>query len=327
MAEFAVEQGDILRHPADLLLVKYAQAFYGADEAAASHLVAAGLCSTNDLQPKPGDYVVVETKNTIPAKRVMFLGVPPLRSFMYAEMELFAKRAIETISDLCLPVRSLITTVHGMGYGLDGGEALQCLVAGFRKRLSRERAAPIEKITFLTLDTRSERMLRAALEGTALRTNRPSESPAARDEPHAQLDFDVQFEAADVVKKRHVFVAMPFAEEFQNVYEFGIYPAVRNCGFICERVDETHFTGDVLERIRVGIQSADLVIADLTEGRPNVYLEVGYAWGRNIPVVFVAKKGEKVHFDVSTHRCVYYGRFSQFAKDLEALIRGLSVGR
>ena len=120
---------------------------------------------------------------------------------------------------------------------------------------------------------------------------------------------------------------MPFSEDFQNVYEFGIYPAVRNCGFICERVDETHFTGDVLTRIRGGIEAADLVIADLTEGRPNVYLEVGYAWGRGIPVIFVAKKGETLHFDVSTHRCVFYGNFRQFAKDLEDLVRGIQASQ
>jgi hypothetical protein len=118
---------------------------------------------------------------------------------------------------------------------------------------------------------------------------------------------------------------MPFSEEFQNVYEYGIYPAVRNCSFICERVDETHFTGDVLCRIREGIEGASLVIADLTEGRPNVYLEVGYAWGRGVPVILVAKKGEQLHFDVSTHRCLFYGKFSQFVQDLEKLIRGVEA--
>jgi hypothetical protein len=56
-----------------------------------------------------------------------------------------------------------------------------------------------------------------------------------------------------------------------------------------------------------------------------VYLEVGYAWGRGVPVIFVAKKGEQLHFDVSTHRCIFYGRFSQFAKDLEKLIRGIEA--
>ena len=68
-----------------------------------------------------------------------------------------------------------------------------------------------------------------------------------------------------------------------------------------------------------------MVIADLTEGRPNVYLEVGYAWGRGVPVIFVAKKGEKLHFDVSTHRCLFYGRFTQLAKELEELIRGIEA--
>ncbi len=124
-------------------------------------------------------------------------------------------------------------------------------------------------------------------------------------------------------EKKRVFVAMPFAEEFQNVYEYGIYPAVRNCNMICERVDETHFTGDVLNRIRGGIETSNLVIADLTEGRPNVYLEVGYAWGRGIPVIFVAKKGEKLHFDVSTHRCIFYGSYNKFAEELENLIKGI----
>ncbi len=88
-------------------------------------------------------------------------------------------------------------------------------------------------------------------------------------------------------------------------------------------MDETHFTGDILDRITGGIAAASFVIADLTEGRPNVYLEVGYAWGRGVPVLFVAKKGEKLHFDVSTHRCIFYGRFTQFARDLEELIRGI----
>jgi len=118
---------------------------------------------------------------------------------------------------------------------------------------------------------------------------------------------------------------MPFSEEFQNVYEFGIYPAVRNCGYICERVDETHFAGDILVRIKEGIETASLVIADLSESRPNVYLEVGYAWGRSVPVIFVAKKNQRLEFDVMNHRCVFYGNFRKFAEDLETLIRGIAA--
>ena len=123
--------------------------------------------------------------------------------------------------------------------------------------------------------------------------------------------------------KRHVFVAMPYAEEFEDVYEFGIYGPVRRCGFICERVDQAAFTGDILQRIRQRIETADLVIADLSGARPNVYLEVGYAWGKGIPVVFVARDGQEPHFDVKAHRCLYYRTIKQLAGDLEKLIQGL----
>ncbi|HLB54901.1 MAG TPA: hypothetical protein VJK71_07330 [Gemmatimonadales bacterium] len=319
MPEFKVKEGSVLEEPADLLLLKYAQDFYGADKAVALHLISARLCRDAELRPRPGDFVVIETNGAIAPKRVLFLGTPPLGSFNYDEMEVFARRAIEKIADLRAPIQDLTTTVHGTGYGLDAGEALQRLVQGFQDGLSTQRLRTIERITFLTLERREERMLSAALGAMAIDVRMKKAVSAA--------EFLPGQEEATGTKKPRVFVALPFSEEFQNVYEFGIYPAVRNCGFICERVDETHFTGDVLARIRGGIEAADLVIADLTEGRPNVYLEVGYAWGKAVPVIFVAKKGENLHFDVSTHRCIFYGKFSQFAKDLEALIRGIEATR
>lgn len=343
MVRFTVQVGNVVEVPSDLLLLKFAQSFYGADGAVASRLVANGLCTMEQLRPPPGQAVVLETNGAIPSKRVLFLGTPPLRGFDYGEMEIFSRRAIEKIAELRLPVRSLTTTVHGTGYGLDGGEALQRLVKGFRAGMAEQRVS-IESITFLTLGKRAERMLTTVLGalGTGAKgfpygaaNENPADPAAGRPatlegmsrvsdgrEPLRGTTLDRPSE-----DKRRVFVAMPFSEEFENVYEFGIYPAIRNCGLICERVDETHFTGDVLGRIKDGIQAADLVVADLTEGRPNVYLEVGYAWGRGIPVIFVARKGEKLHFDVSTHRCIFYGKFTQFARDLEDLIKGIGPAR
>jgi hypothetical protein len=124
--------------------------------------------------------------------------------------------------------------------------------------------------------------------------------------------------------KGHVFVAMPFSDEFEDVYEFGIYASVRRHGYACEHVGQAAFTGDVLERIRIRIETARFVIADLTNGRPNVYLEVGYAWGRNIPTIIIAREGEQLHFDVSRHRCIFYRNISQLAKELTKLIDRLS---
>lgn len=124
MVQFAVQNADVVDVPSDLLLLKYAQHFYGADRAVATQLVSSRVCTEGQLQPAPGEFVVIETEGAIAPKRVLFLGTPPLRSFTYGEMEKFAYRAVEKIVDLQLPVRIVTTTIHGTGYGLDGGEAL-----------------------------------------------------------------------------------------------------------------------------------------------------------------------------------------------------------
>lgn len=84
-------------------------------------------------------------------------------------------------------------------------------------------------------------------------------------------------ESAEAGRKPRVFVAMPFAKEMRDIWEFGIYRTVRNAGLVCERIDEQAFTGDILEQMKRRIETADLIIADLTGANPNVFLEVGYA--------------------------------------------------
>jgi hypothetical protein len=90
-------------------------------------------------------------------------------------------------------------------------------------------------------------------------------------------------------------------------------------------VDEPLFTGDILQRITERIATAQFVVAELTGARANVYLEVGYAWGKGIPVITLAREGEKLHFDVSTHRCIFYRTIGQLGKELEKLVRAVYV--
>jgi hypothetical protein len=342
LTEFLVQRGNVTEIPSDLLLLKHAQAFYGADRAVSSCLVSAHVCRAEDLRPPPGEFRIVETNGSIAPSRVMFVGTPPLHDFTYDRMESFARTSVEILAEFALPVRVITTTVHGTGYGLDSGESLQRLVHGFREGLAAWKASTIERIVFVTLDERQERILasvlsslspkdaiRGEISGVVQKTVQEMEVVASTKEPASETEpaASGSTQATGQSTKKRVFVAMPYSEEFENVYEFGIYPAVRNCGFICERVDEVHFTGDVLRKIREGIETADLMIADLSEARPNVYLEVGYAWGRGIDVIFLARKGEDLHFDVRTHRCIYYGRFAELAKRLETLLKGLDESK
>ena len=53
------------------------------------------------------------------------------------------------------------------------------------------------------------------------------------------------------VIKKFTFVLMPFRDDFNNIYQFGIKAACQAEGVYCERVDEQYYEGSsVKESIR-----------------------------------------------------------------------------
>src|SRR5262249_49322147 len=126
--QISVQCADIASIPADLLLLKHAQNFYGADQAIVSRLTEHGICRESDICPPDGDHLLPDPGTAIAATQTLFLGTPRLRNFRYREMKQFARRTIEIIHEERLPVHTLTTTVHGAGIGLDVAEAFRSLI-------------------------------------------------------------------------------------------------------------------------------------------------------------------------------------------------------
>jgi hypothetical protein len=315
--ELAVQRDDVADVDADLLLLKYARRFYGADEVIMTRLTRAGLTREAAVDPVEGEFVAVDSEGHIGPARVLFVGVPPLRDFRYKQMRSFAARALAIVDEQDWPARTLATTVHGAGYGLDIEESLHAMVAGFQQAIARGLAPTLERIVFVERNARRFDLLRSALNEFP-RIPRPSNKSSS-------VPVLPTNAPAEVEKKRLIFVAMPFAQEFDDVYQFGIYSTARRLGFVCERVDESYYAGNIVDRIREGIRNADFVIADLTDERPNVYLEVGFAWGLGRPVILIARDGQRLHFDLSHHKCIFYPTIGRLADQLERTIRDLFV--
>jgi hypothetical protein len=314
--EIAIERGDVTDVASDLLLLKYARSFHGADEKVALRLIQRSVCSEGDISPAPGECALVETHGVVAPKRVLFLGTSRLGSFRYKEMRQFAQRAIEVVAQKALKVHTLSVTVHGAGYGLDIEESLQGMLFGFQQGLAAAGSIPLERVLFVERDSRRFDVLAAALRDIKFIT--PPSKPSA-----VAAQLPAEHRVSEPSRKKYVFVAMPFQEDFDDVYQFGIYSAVRACGYVCEKVDESLFAGNIVERITEGIRNAEFVIADLTHERPNVYLEVGFAWGLNRPVILVAREGQRLHFDLSHHKCIFYRTIGRLANDLERTIRDI----
>lgn len=125
-------------------------------------------------------------------------------------------------------------------------------------------------------------------------------------------------------------------EQLDQVCEQAIVPAIEACGLQARRVDKHNQGGLLKSEIIAFIQDAD-IIADLTNERPNCYLEIGYAMGidkfRNLILTVredhfpespdFQRGGPKIHFDLAGYDILAWNPdgFEAFRSELEKRIK------
>jgi hypothetical protein len=124
-------------------------------------------------------------------------------------------------------------------------------------------------------------------------------------------------ETADTIKKlgRAVsisstdtcFVVMPFADPLGQHYSLIYEPAIRKAGLRPVRADDEIFaTGKIIDQVWSGINTAKVLVAELTSRNPNVFYELGLAHALQKPVVLISADENDVPFDVRHIRVIYY---------------------
>jgi hypothetical protein len=323
MVELAVVAADITERPCDLLLLKHADGFYGVDKVVSERL---GFRA----RVPEGEVAYLEGRN-IGASKVLYIGVGPLEQFRYAQIRVFGRRALELAARGSERTRVLCTSLHGTGYGLDEREAFLSLVGGFLDGIeSGAFPGDLKRIEIVELKSSRARRLEKILSEFI------ASSPETKDSrgplqgifglgmaSHDRLaPFGFQSE-----QKSKLFVAMPFAAEHSDVWDIAIQEACQTAGLVCERVDEQAFTGDILSQIKSRLRTANGVLALLNDANPNVFLEIGFAWGTRKPTVLIAKKGTSLPFDVQGQKCIHYTSIANLRSLLTAELTSLKAQR
>jgi len=306
--EISIVQADALTFPVDVLILKHAQALYGVDAQVVHCLDAnrGGVFAPVHLPPV-GAVNLVDSRGLLGAKDVLFIGVVPLGQFGYAEIREFARHSLKALAEKVPDAAHIAMTLHGVGFGLDETEAFRSQLAGLIEAWQSGECPPgLQRVSILEHNERRGERLRSQLD-EILPNGLEALSGASKARSKAALQTDaLRTAGAGSRGKAHVFVAMPFAKEFDDRFHYGIHKAIQAAGYLCERADMSSFTGDVLAWVKERIDSAALVVADLSGGNPNVYLEVGYAWGKGLPTVLVASEQKDLLFDVRGQRCLIY---------------------
>ncbi|MGB7250146.1 MAG: hypothetical protein WBC73_14500 [Phormidesmis sp.] len=318
-----IKQEDALTLDGDVLALKYANGFYGLAETVFETLAKQGADAKQKM-PQLKDTQLFRVGSELKVKQVMFVGVGNLYDFQYREIREFSRLVLSSLAVKASETRRLIVTLHGVGYGLDEIEVLESEVAGFIDGINTgDYPKNLESIVISERSHSRALRLQAALK-ELLPEHGISVPGATRSATsNQQASTRLQNVGYQSSSKAHVFVAMPFAANMDDTYHYGIQGAVKAAGFICERADLSSFTGDVLTWVKHRIDSATLVIADLTGANANVYLEVGYAWGRNRQTVLLIRDTEDLKFDVQGQKCILYKNIQNLEDLLRQELEGL----
>jgi hypothetical protein len=119
-----------------------------------------------------------------------------------------------------------------------------------------------------------------------------------------KLGKEVEVKSTDIC-----FVMMSFSPPIGDYYSTIYEPSIQKTGLRPLRADADIFgTGKIIDQIWRGINSAKVLVAELTGRNPNVFYELGLAHALDKPVVLVCSRANEhdVPFDLQHIRVIYY---------------------
>lgn len=321
----SVIHGDAFKIKADTLVLKYAQATYGLDRDIEGKFWKLGFPITDKL-PKIGGYFFTDSKGITSTKSIIFIGVMTLRQFGYKEIREFGRKALVSLASSDSSIKTVLMTIHGPGYGLDENESFKSQLAGILDSISsNDIPNKLSEIIFVERSQGRATRLQNILENLFPNSQIPTPKSGGVDLLKENSTETLRTAGYGSDNKKRIFVAMPFASEFDDCFHYGIQGAVNSCGYLCERADLQSFTGDVMEFVKERIETSDFVIADLTTANPNVYLEIGYAWGLKKKTVLLIKDIKELKFDTLGQRCLPYTTIKDLETKLKAELINLKL--
>lgn len=106
-----------------------------------------------------------------------------------------------------------------------------------------------------------------------------------------------------------VFIAMPMNEnakpELADTHDT-LKAVCAELSLTAKRVDDVQTNNRITDTIRNLIDASEFVIVDLSDSRPNVFFEAGYAEGIGKTPIYIAKTGTDLQFDVKDYPVIFY---------------------
>lgn len=133
----------------------------------------------------------------------------------------------------------------------------------------------------------------------------------------------------DGIEIGSAFIAMPINEDDHQLIDVleAIKESASKCGITAKRVDEDESNDRITDRILESIRKAEFIVVDLTNERPNVFFEAGFAQGIGKTPIYLARRGTNIHFDLKDYPIIQFRNMKELKKKLTKRLAALVTER
>ena len=120
-----------------------------------------------------------------------------------------------------------------------------------------------------------------------------------------------------------VFVLMPFVNDLEDTYVYGIRGAAEKLGLKCSRADEIEHNHEIIKEVVDNIKRARFVVAEVTNRNANVFYELGWAHALERDPILIARQGVELPFDVAHVNTIFYRNINDLETKLTTRLRAM----
>lgn len=128
--------------------------------------------------------------------------------------------------------------------------------------------------------------------------------------------------------KKILFGIMPFASEFNDVWEGAVKRSAKSNSLFPLRVDMITQSSDISDDIINAIKKANVIVVDVTKNNPNVMFEFGYALALKKSPIVISQSTDYLSFDIQNMRTIIYQNtwqgIEKLNTELSRFIKGTS---
>ncbi len=133
-------------------------------------------------------------------------------------------------------------------------------------------------------------------------------------------------EIATAMEPNTAFIIMPINKEDganEDVLNV-IKDSFTSFDIDARRADEFQHSDQITDLILTRIKVSEYLIADLSNSRPNVYYEIGYAHALKKKPIFICKDGTDLHFDIRGYNVIFYKSMTELKKVLNKRLEAMT---